>query len=122
MVAGADTLLDVVSDSFPEVFLEVSTKHIEGFDVMEKTVNSFCESGACYNVGVFDGMEVNSIVWLCDVTRFVFGDMPDRIYAKVLRTSEQVTFVYNDDGTYDHFIGDIELVGNVKHEVFEGWR
>lgn len=83
MVAGADTMLDIVAGKAQEVTL---TMHIQPFDgaAMLQLIR-LCEpsmGGGYYHMQSFEGREVNQEMWLCDVTEFVFGNMPQRIYVK----------------------------------------
>lgn len=36
--------------------------------------------GAYYHMQSYMGLEFNLDIWLCDVTKFVFGDFPKIIY------------------------------------------
>ncbi len=74
MVAGADELLELVGDGKPSVVLQVSVEPIEGYEVLKHVGNGVYRT---------DFYEVPQ-VWLCAVTKFVFGNYPKEIYFKVL--------------------------------------
>jgi len=38
--------------------------------------------GGYYHMKKFQTRQVNKDLWLCDVTRFVFGDLPKKIFIK----------------------------------------
>jgi hypothetical protein len=87
MVAGADTLLEYLtenSDTYvKDVHVYFSEEPIEGGDCLVKTRNCIF-NGAYYKIEELEGVEINLKLWLCDVTNFVFGYFPNKIYvAKV---------------------------------------
>jgi len=80
MVAGADTLLDVLDlDKDNVVNLTVSTERFQGASIkLSKLLN--CFGGATY---LTRSSNFNKPVWLCAVTKYVFdGQLPKRIYVK----------------------------------------
>lgn len=83
MVAGADTMLDIVAGHAQDVTIEIDT--IPFADADELQLTELCDSvmgGGCYFMKTFVGKEVAQQMWLCDVTEFVFVGMPERIYVK----------------------------------------
>jgi len=83
MVAGADTMLDVVAGRDKNVTIVMDTKPFEGSD--ELVLTNLCDptmGGGYYLMKEFEGKGVNQQMWLCGVTEFVFGNMPERIYVK----------------------------------------
>lgn len=81
MVMGADTMLDILSEGEGEVTLEMSTEPIDKGDLLTFLYETpdFGE-GAYYHMESYLGLEFNLDVWLCDVTKFVFGEFPKNIY------------------------------------------
>lgn len=77
MVAGADKLLDRLSEGRPAITLTLDTEPFDGCDVLTKVVNTPFIGGATYRHN-------NKLLWLCKVTSFVFGYMPKKIYFKPL--------------------------------------
>ena len=75
MVAGADNMLDELSLNGDEVILDLSIED-KGIDYSILEFQQLTSGGADYTWG-------NKIIWLCDVTKFVFGGFPGRIYFKV---------------------------------------
>lgn len=84
MVDGANTLLDeLCDDENHEVYVQVSTK--TGFKsdniVLEKVADCTYD-GADYVVAKsINGLYVKEL-WLCGVTAWVYGTMPDYIYLR----------------------------------------
>ena len=83
MVSGADTMLDIIAGDKDEVVLQIDTQPFEGAD--ELLLTERCDpilGGGYYHLKQFENGKVDKDIWLCDVTRFVFGDIPERIYIK----------------------------------------
>lgn len=88
MVLGADTMLDILSNNGNEVWLEFSTKRFIGSSclrLMGKDPRT--DEGMVYNLKTYKGRKLNLDMWLCDVTKFVFGDFPEKIYIKTYKPS-----------------------------------
>lgn len=84
MVAGADTLLDLISSGNDEVILFVSTENFDGSNLLTK-VKKCWFNGADYYCKEYNGMVINHDLWLCDVTKLVLGYFPDKIYFAKLK-------------------------------------
>ncbi|WP_315815081.1 DUF6717 family protein [Paraflavitalea speifideaquila] len=83
MVAGADTMLDVMSGNQDRVTIELATAPFTGADVL--TLQELCDTeigGGMYMMETFEGKKVMQQMWLCAVTQFVFGYMPEQIFVK----------------------------------------
>jgi hypothetical protein len=80
MVCGADTLLDQLSQFRDKVSLEVHLEQLDESFIKLKKKNDCWFNGANYIV-----QSTNHELWLCNVTKFVFGNLPDVIYFKVNR-------------------------------------
>lgn len=84
MVAGADDMLEIISQGESEVYITMSTSDFKSADKLERM--EICHdsnpsaSGAIYLLQSYKGIEYNLPMWLCDVTIFVFGDFPEVIY------------------------------------------
>lgn len=84
MVAGADSMLDIISQGEHETYVTLSVTPFENADVLE--LQSICSeqawqlSGAFYKVSRLKGVSYDLSIWLCDVTTFVFGEFPKKIY------------------------------------------
>ncbi len=83
MVNGADDFLDEICDSHKkEVYLQVSIEPMDNQDIiLEKMWNTGID-GAEY--GVLECPDDITIpqLWLCGVTEWVYGYMPDKIYCR----------------------------------------
>ncbi|SEO28850.1 DUF6717 family protein [Niastella yeongjuensis] len=89
MVDGADTMLDLMAERGTSVVLNISEEPFEGADVLVMTGK--CDpsvGGAYYLMEKYNGREVNHRMWLCQVTEFVFGKLPERIFVKEEDASE----------------------------------
>jgi hypothetical protein len=83
MVSGADTMLDIIAEKENEVILNIHTDPFDGSD--ELVLTERCDpilGGGYYHMKKFQNNPVNKDLWLCEVTRFVFGNIPHRIYVK----------------------------------------
>jgi len=81
MVSGADTLLDVLdTNNNNKVYVEVDTEIFNNFDIkLSKIINVF--GGASY---MAKSKNFNKPLWLCAVTKYVFGGiLPKKIYIKI---------------------------------------
>jgi len=85
MVCGADTWLDIMCQGEWHVWLTVSDEPFVGSNELKLVeLNSFngetVDSGASYKLENYIGIPYDLEMWLCDVTKFVFGDFPKKIY------------------------------------------
>ncbi len=83
MVAGADKMLDMMAGSKKDVVVQISTEPFQGANILE--LSEKCDpyiGGAYYLLRNYEGQNINQRMWLCQVTEFVFGNLPDRIYIK----------------------------------------
>lgn len=76
MVSGADTLLDQLSNYTNSVSIEVSLEPIYDSSIHLSKVRNCWFNGADYIT--CSGHKL----WLCNVTKFVFGDLPNNIYIR----------------------------------------
>lgn len=79
MVAGADAWLDIMCQGEWHVWVTVSDEPFDGADQLE-LVNSSLPEGATYWLRSYLGLDYFIEMWLCDVTKFVFGGFPSVIY------------------------------------------
>jgi len=78
MIAGADELLELLSNGDDTVTLEVSEKPMENAIKLKKLKHVY--GGADYKVTNYPGI---TEVWLCKVTKFVYGGyMPNYLFIK----------------------------------------
>ena len=83
MVAGADTMLDAIAGEDDSVTLLLDTQPFPGAD--ELSLTQVCEpamGGGYYLLKEFEGKVISHNMWLCDVTTFVFGTLPPKIFIK----------------------------------------
>jgi hypothetical protein len=83
MIDGADQMLDILSNGGANVQLDISTEPFEGAD--ELTLTEKCDpliGGGNYLFKYYNGQEINRHLWLCQVTEFVFGNIPEKIFVR----------------------------------------
>ncbi len=81
MVEGADTMLDRVSGYTNECNLVMSDEPFEGSDrlmLVEDLTSSV--GGGNYVMETHRGEPINHPMWLCEVTTYVFHELPSVIY------------------------------------------
>ena len=82
MVAGADTWLDMLSSNGTQVSMRISLN-----EQLPNRIERFFEmpviGGAYYKARQLNGKRMNHLMWLCPVTKFVFGDYPTTIYYEI---------------------------------------
>lgn len=81
MVEGADELLNFIAGSKKRVTIQLDRKPFEGADVLK--LIELCEApkgGGYYQMHTYRNQIIEKRIWLCDVTLFIFGDMPEQIY------------------------------------------
>ena len=83
MVDGADKMLDMMAWNESEVTLNISKEYFEGAETL--TLIEKCDpyiGGGYYFMMNYEGQEINQRMWLCQVTEFVFGEIPSQIFVK----------------------------------------
>lgn len=94
MVEGADTLLELMADGEASVDVQFSEDPFEGanclqlveqnngINILGKKILSNWDFGADYIILDYEGHQINHSLWLCNVTKFVFGYFPYKIFFK----------------------------------------
>ncbi|HEX2627541.1 MAG TPA: DUF6717 family protein [Chitinophagaceae bacterium] len=83
MVEGADTMLDMIAEGKDHVSLFIDEISFAGSD--ELILTERCDpyiGGGYYKLKIFEGKEINQDMWLCAVTEYVFGGLPEKIFIK----------------------------------------
>ena len=86
MVFGADTFLEILSQGDSEVYLTLSNEPFHDdcevllFEHYGRLEAWELGEGAWYLLSNYKGISYDLRMWLCDVTKYVFGDLPDKIY------------------------------------------
>ena len=80
MVSGADTWLDLIAQGESKVELFLSTTPFPGSELIVKTEDTPEIGGAKYLAKTYHGVSYDLVMWLCEVTRHVFDELPDKIY------------------------------------------
>lgn len=87
MIDGADKMLDMMAENENSVTMYVAKEQFEGADIL--TLTEKCDpfiGGGYYLMKQYEGLEINRTMWLCQVTEFVFGDIPTQIFVKRAKT------------------------------------
>lgn len=79
MVDGADTFLDYLSINGDEITLDLSLDPRRDYQVLNYTHPHPANDGAYYTAEM-NGSDHK--LWLCGVTEFVFGHMPEEVWFK----------------------------------------
>jgi hypothetical protein len=79
MVDGADVFLDHLSSKGEEITLDLSLDPKAGYEVLNYIHPHPAGDGAYY-IADMNGREHK--LWLCGVTEFVFGYMPEEVWFK----------------------------------------
>jgi len=80
MVMGADTFLNILSQGESEVYVRISTEPFLGCETLHFIKED--GSGGWYKLNTYMGLFYDMEMWLCDVTTFIFGSLPEKIYFK----------------------------------------
>ena len=83
MIDGADKMLDMMAGNENSVIVYVAREQFDGADIL--TLTEKCDpyvGGGNYMMKYYEGQEINRTMWLCQVTEFVFGDIPQEIFVK----------------------------------------
>lgn len=81
MIAGADTLLNIIAKGRDEIYLYFSKEEIKDGNVLYFKKKNWI-NGATYQLKHYSGTNYNMKVWLCNVTLHVFDKFPKKIYFK----------------------------------------
>jgi hypothetical protein len=87
MVMGADTFLEILTQGENEIYLTLSTEPFNECETLHYIHEGRLEGpefgeGAWYKLDKYMGLDYKLKLWLCDVTKFVFGNFPKQIYFK----------------------------------------
>ena len=82
MIMGADDMLNIISQGEDTILLTISLEPFEESNTLEKIEDTPGIGGAFYLMKSYKGLEYNLKLWLCEVTRFVFGIIPENLYIK----------------------------------------
>lgn len=87
MVMGADSFLEILSQGENEVYVTLSDTEFPNAERLRLLELGRIEgielgSGAWYSLTSYKDIPYDIEMWLCDVTKFVFGGFPKVIYFK----------------------------------------
>jgi hypothetical protein len=84
MVEGADEWCDLMSNGGTRLAVTLSNEKFEQAEILTllRLREENLGGGGIYYLESYQGNKVGLKLWLCEVTRFVFRDIPQRIYFK----------------------------------------
>jgi len=80
MVSGADTMLDILSQGENKINISFSDNPLHNSIKLSKINDTPEIGGAEYLFTEYLGIEYNIKIWLCDVTKWVFDYLPEKIW------------------------------------------
>lgn len=81
MVLGADDLMNLISQGDDEVYAQIGDEKFPGANQMIMVeMGSIDMGGAWYLVPSIGQIDFNLRLWICDVTKFIFGHFPETIW------------------------------------------
>jgi hypothetical protein len=81
MVLGADTMLDTLAQGDDLIFLQIGDEKFPGgMQAILVEPGTIEMGGAWYLVPSIGQIDYDLKIWLCDVTKFVFGSFPETIW------------------------------------------
>ena len=81
MVLGADDLMNLIAQGDDEIYVQVGDEKFPGANQMIMVeMGSIDMGGAWYLVPSVGQIEFNPRIWICDVTKFIFGQFPETIW------------------------------------------
>lgn len=81
MVLGADDLMNLLAQGDDVIYAQIGDEKFPGsVQMVMFEMGSIDMGGAWYLVPSISGIDFNLRLWLCDVTKFVFGYFPENIW------------------------------------------
>lgn len=82
-VEGSQTMLNLLSADCNQVTVALDTEPFDNADVLElmQLCHPFLDGGYYY-MHNYAGKSIDYKIWLCDVPKYAFGSIPERIYIK----------------------------------------
>lgn len=86
LTSGIDELLHLLARRSNELWLQLERTAFAGASVL--VLDEFCPAprgGAYYRIYPREGKPLKQRLWVCEVSLLIFGDLPERIYFRLLR-------------------------------------
>lgn len=86
LTSGIDELLHMLARHRNELWLQLERTAFAGASVL--VLDEFCPAprgGAYYRIYPREGRALKQRLWVCEVSLLIFGDLPERIYYRLLR-------------------------------------
>lgn len=83
LIEGSETMLNLLSENCDHVSVALDTEPFDNADVLElmQLCHPFLDGGYYY-MHNYAGQSIDYKIWLCDVPKYAFGSIPDRIYVR----------------------------------------
>lgn len=83
LMEGSETMLNLLSENRNQVTVALDTEPFDNADVLElmQLCHPFLDGGYYY-MHNYAGKSIDYKIWLCDVPKYAFGSIPERIYIK----------------------------------------
>lgn len=83
LMEGSETMLNLLSENCNQVKVALDTEPFDNADVLElmQLCHPFLDGGYYY-MHNYAGQSIDYRIWLCDVAKYAFGSIPERIYVK----------------------------------------
>lgn len=83
LLQGAKRILDFIAKGATKMTITMDTQPLEKAGILQLVeLGDASKGGGYYQVLNNEGKLLKRKLWLCDVTLFVFGDIPERIYIR----------------------------------------
>lgn len=88
MIQGADQWLDLLSSGESNISVQISSSNFDKAEVLTliRLGEENLGGGGNYYLETYNNNQVKLKLWLCEVTTFIFGDYPQRIYFNVVKS------------------------------------
>ncbi len=85
MVEGADKWLDLVSNHAESIKIILSDTSFEAAEILTllRMREDNLGRGGIYYLESYQSQKIGLKIWLCEVTRFVFNQIPQKVYFRV---------------------------------------
>jgi len=80
MISGADDWLDFLVNGGNEIKLKISYNQVLTGKLLRMDIDSY---GATYMLNEYLEETYNELLWLCNVTKWVFGKFPKTLYFSI---------------------------------------
>lgn len=90
LIKGADTWLDLIGSGSSTIHMALSDQKFNGAEILKllRIPDQNLGGGGVYYLASYKRQKVGLELWLCDVTRFIFHQLPQKIYFNVCSANQ----------------------------------